>query len=156
MINVIIIILYIKIDDVHNNSYLVGGRGRGKWSWSGTETKSKKRFQRYVRVDLVFPFISFCRYWLIFVWQLQRINSSPSLSLSLSLSLSIFQNLSLHFPLSLLLFLTHSLAHPLFFFSLVGQRRRRDGPTSDQIDEVTAMFGEDYGDFDEDDEEEEG
>ena len=62
MINVIVIILYIKIDDVHNNSYLVGGRGRGKWSWSGTETKSKKRFQRYVRVDLVFPFISFCRY----------------------------------------------------------------------------------------------
>ena len=34
------------------------------------------------------------------------------------------------------------------------QRRRRDGPTSDQIDEVTAMFGEDYGDFDDDEEEE--
>lgn len=35
------------------------------------------------------------------------------------------------------------------------QRRRRDGPTSDQIDEVTAMFGEDYGDFEDDEEEEE-
>ena len=35
-----------------------------------------------------------------------------------------------------------------------GPRRRRDGPTSDQIDEVTAMFGEDYGDMDDEEEEE--
>lgn len=40
---------------------------------------------------------------------------------------------------------------------VVGQRRRRDGPTSEQIDEVTAMFGEDYDEYeDEEDEEEEG
>ena len=35
-----------------------------------------------------------------------------------------------------------------------GPRRRRDGPTSEQIDEVTAMFGEDYGDMDDEEEEE--
>ena len=92
--------------------------------------------------------------------------SSPShthyFSLSLSLSFSFSLPLSLPLNISLFLFIFLFVSDALFLSqhllsssSSGGQRRRRDGPTSEQIDEVTAMFGEDYGDLDDDEEEEE-